>query len=126
MNMSNSLNDILQLWMTCPATKLLMEMATECFAAMSVSASGAPFCSAAFCLPVSHSVLFMFHWACIDPVLSACLCLTVLFVFHSVLFVFHRVLFVFCWACIDPVLSACVSQYFVNMMLNVHRIDKAY
>ena len=99
MNISSSLNDILQLWMTCPATKLLMEMATECFAAMSVSAS----------------------WVLSAPLPSVCLPVS-----HSVLFVFLSVLFVFLWACIDPVLSACVSQHFVNMMLNVHRNHKAY
>ncbi|ESO83763.1 hypothetical protein LOTGIDRAFT_236428 [Lottia gigantea] len=35
----NSLNEVLQLWMTCKPTKLLMELATECFAAM---VAGAP------------------------------------------------------------------------------------
>ncbi|KAK7480320.1 hypothetical protein BaRGS_00028488, partial [Batillaria attramentaria] len=37
--LSNSLNELLQLWMTCPPTKLLMDLATECFAAM---VGGAP------------------------------------------------------------------------------------
>ncbi|KAK6167219.1 hypothetical protein SNE40_021307 [Patella caerulea] len=36
---ANSLNEVLQLWMTCLPTKLLMELATECFAAM---VAGAP------------------------------------------------------------------------------------
>ncbi|XP_033732814.1 integrator complex subunit 5-like [Pecten maximus] len=31
---ANSLNELLQLWMTCTPTKSLMEVATECFAAM--------------------------------------------------------------------------------------------
>lgn len=31
---SSSLNEVLQLWMTCPPTKTLMEVATDCFAAM--------------------------------------------------------------------------------------------
>ncbi|XP_076454968.1 integrator complex subunit 5-like isoform X2 [Babylonia areolata] len=39
LTMSSSLNDVLQLWMTCPPTKLLMDLATECFAAM---VGGAP------------------------------------------------------------------------------------
>ncbi|KAK7095573.1 integrator complex subunit 5-like [Littorina saxatilis] len=37
--MSNSLNDVLTMWMTCPPTKLLIELATQCFAAM---VGGAP------------------------------------------------------------------------------------
>ncbi|KAL8589647.1 hypothetical protein ACOMHN_016031 [Nucella lapillus] len=37
--MAPSLNDILQLWMTCPPTRLLMELAAQCFAAM---VGGAP------------------------------------------------------------------------------------
>ncbi|CAI9716921.1 Hypothetical predicted protein [Octopus vulgaris] len=35
---SSSLNEVLQLWMTCPPTKTLTEVATECFAAMVSSA----------------------------------------------------------------------------------------
>ncbi|GAB1604696.1 integrator complex subunit 5-like [Argonauta hians] len=35
---SSSLNEVLQLWMTCPPTKTLTKVATECFAAMVVSA----------------------------------------------------------------------------------------
>ncbi|XP_025113724.1 integrator complex subunit 5-like isoform X2 [Pomacea canaliculata] len=38
MAMSASLNEALQLWMTCPPTKLLMELAIECFATMVGSA----------------------------------------------------------------------------------------
>ncbi|XP_048244995.1 integrator complex subunit 5-like [Haliotis rufescens] len=39
MTHSSSLNEVLQLWMTCSPTKLLMELASECFAAM---VGGAP------------------------------------------------------------------------------------
>ena len=31
---SSSLNELLQLWMTCPPTKSLIEIASECFASM--------------------------------------------------------------------------------------------
>lgn len=32
----SSLNDVLQLWMTCPATKALIDLASQCFSSMLV------------------------------------------------------------------------------------------